>query len=180
VALLDDQLVERIKAGDNAAFTILIEANQSKVYSVAYGIVRNPQDSMDIAQETFIRAWGRIGTWRGEASLSTWLCRIASNLALDLIRKQKKVTPVQEIEYGPGIVQSGIDEDVLVAEQNAELEKALTELPEEYRRLMVLRHTGDMSYQDLADLLDLSLSQVKNRLLRARQMLRKRLTGRVG
>jgi len=65
VALLDDQLVERIKAGDNAAFTILIEANQSKVYSVAYGIVRNPQDSMDIAQETFIRAWGRIGTWRG-------------------------------------------------------------------------------------------------------------------
>ena len=158
--LLDEQLVQRIKAGDNAAFTTLIENNQGKVYSVAYGLVRNSEDAMDISQETFLRAWDKIATWRGEASLSTWLCRIASNLA-------------------PGEVQCGPDADILSAEQKAELENAVAQLPEEYRHLVILRHAGAMSYRDMATTLGLSLSQVKNRLLRARQMLKRSLTGRV-
>lgn len=177
--LLDEQLVQRIKAGDNAAFTTLIENNQGKVYSVAYGLVRNSEDAMDISQETFLRAWDKIATWRGEASLSTWLCRIASNLSLDMLRKQKRVVPVREIVFAPGEVQRGPDADILSAEQKAELENAVAQLPEEYRHLVILRHAGAMSYRDMATTLGLSLSQVKNRLLRARQMLKRSLTGRV-
>lgn len=174
------ELVSQIKAGNSAAFASLIEEYQKKVYSVAYGIVRNPEDAMDIAQETFIRVWDRIGTWRGDAALSTWICRVASNLALDFLRKNKRVVPVEDIEYGRDVVQPSVEADVLNAEAKTELDRAVSQLPEEYRQLVVLRHTGDMSYQDMADLLGLSLSQVKNRLLRARQMLRERLKGRVG
>lgn len=175
----DQQLVQRIKAGDNAAFTCLVETYQKRVYSVAYGIVHNPEDAMDVAQETFMRAWDKIGSWRGEASLSTWLCRIASNLALDIMRKRKRVIPVQEVQFNPGQSHPAAETEILHREQNTEISVAVANLPEDYRRLIVLRHTGEMSYQEMADLLGLSLTQVKNRLLRARQMLKLSLAGRL-
>lgn len=175
----DEQLVHRILAGDDAAFTTMMEIYQKRVYSVAYGIVRNPDDAMDVAQETFFRAWARISSWRGEASLSTWLCRIASNLALDIVRKNKRVIPVDEIAGSQVSADADAVTALISAENTAELEKAVAELSEDYRSIIVMRHTAAMSYQDIADALGLSLSQVKNRLLRARQMLKTKLTGRV-
>ena len=175
--MVEQQLIQKIKAGDTAAFTILVETYQKRVYSVAYGIMRNQADAMDISQETFMKAWDRIGSWRGEASLSTWLCRIASNAALDYLRKNKRVIPVEQVEYSNQ--QPGVDIDVIESEQRAELNQAVSGLPKDYRELLVLRHAGDMSYQDMADTLGLSLSQVKNRLLRARQMLKNSLAGRI-
>lgn len=174
----DAELVAEIKAGNNAALAEVIELYQKKVYALAYAIVGNPQDAMDISQETFIRAWTRIGTWRGEAGLAPWLSRIAANLAVDFLRKNKRLIPVADIKYNEG-VQPSIEADLLRAETKSQLEQAVAALPLEYRQLVVLRHSGEMSYQEMADALGLSLSQVKNRLLRARQMLRKSLMGRV-
>ena len=92
----DAELVAEIKAGNNAALAEVIELYQKKVYASAYAIVGNPQDAMDISQETFIRAWTRIGTWRGEAGLAPWLSRIAANLAVDFLRKNKRLIPVAD------------------------------------------------------------------------------------
>jgi len=173
--LLEEEMVQRIKSGDKAAFSALMEAYQRKIYSVALGIVRNPEDAMDIAQETFIRAWTKIASWRGDASLSTWLCRIASNLAMDTIRKRKRVLPMADIELSAA--ENNLEAEVIRAEEKRALDQAIAELPEDYRCLVVLRHTAAMPYQDMADMLGLSLSQVKNRLLRARQMLKTSLSG---
>lgn len=174
----DAELVAEIKAGNSAALAEVIELYQKKVYSSAYAIVGNSPDAMDIAQDTFIRAWDRIGTWRGEAGLSPWLCRIAANLALDFLRKNKRVVPVAEIKYNKD-VQPSAEADMLRAETKSQLNQAVVALPQKYRKLIVLRHSSEMSYQEMADLLGLSLSQVKNRLLRARQLLQKDLKGRV-
>lgn len=177
--LQDQQFVERIKVGDNAAFTQLVETHQKRVYSVAYGIVRNPDDAMDAAQETFLRAWSKIGSWRGEAALSTWLCRIASNIALDITRKRKRAVPVEEVEFDPDCAQPCAEAVIIQTEEKSQLAMAIAALPEKYRQLIILRHTGEMSYQEMADLLGLSLTQVKNRLLRARQLLKQSLKGRL-
>lgn len=174
----DIELVAEIKAGNSAALAEVIELYQKKVYNSAYAIVGNPQDAMDIAQDTFIRAWSRIGTWRGETGLAPWLCRIAANLAIDFLRKHKRLIPVADIKSHQE-VQPSVEADLLREETKFQLEQAVAALPLEYRQLVILRHSGEMSYQEMADLLGLSLSQVKNRLLRARQMLRKSLMGRV-
>jgi len=171
----DTELVRAILAGNDAAFARLVELYQQKLYTVAYGVTGNSQDALDVVQDTFIKAWCNLASWRSEGPLSAWLCRIATNLALDHLRKRKRLVPAEQLEWNRA--GADVEAEVIEAETAAELKRAVDALPEAYRLLIVLRHSGNFSYQEMADMLGITLSQVKNRLHRARKMLKKRLWG---
>lgn len=175
-----EDLIRRLQQGDHEAFALMVRQNQARVYSVALGLVRQREDALDITQETFLKAFKYIKTWRGDCSLSTWLCKIASNSATDLLRKRRDIQPLEGMDLGQAPKSDEPEAALTMEEQRVLVRQAVAALPREYRELVVLRHSGDMSCQEIADSLGLSLSQVKNRLLRARQMLKAALQEKEG
>lgn len=165
---MDADLVTRALSGEKAAFAEIVGQYQNKVFSVAKGVLGSREDALDVAQETFLRAYRKLPTLRGE-NLSAWLCRIATNIALDLLRKQKNQVLWEEFDFQPAPATENPDAVLLASEQSTALSRAVESLPPAYRSMIVLRHVAELSYQEIADQLELPLSQVKNRLLRARR-----------
>lgn len=169
----DEHFTARLLAGDMAAFSQVVDKYQSRVYSVALGILGRREDALDAAQETFLRAYTGLARWQGRG-LSSWLCRIAANVSLDILRQRRRQLPSDCAGEQPD--PRGSPEDYMLQQEfNSEVAKAVAELAPQYRQLIIMRHAGELSYADMAEILQLSLSQVKNRLMRARRMLRARL-----
>jgi RNA polymerase sigma factor (sigma-70 family) len=180
--LLETELIERLKAGDEAAFKQLVETHQDKVYNTALGVVQNAQDAEDVAQEVFIQVYRSIHQFKGESKLSTWLYRIATTRALDLLRSKKSKKrfglvqrlfgennePVQEIAdfNHPGIK---LDQK----ENAAKLFKAIKQLPENQKAAFVLHKLEDMSYQEVSEVLNTTVPAIESLMHRAKQNLRK-------
>jgi RNA polymerase sigma factor (sigma-70 family) len=180
--LLETELIERLKAGDEAAFKQLVETHQDKVYNTALGIVQNAQDAEDVAQEVFIQVYRSIHHFKGESKLSTWLYRIATTRALDLLRSKKSKKrfglvqrlfgennePVQEI---PDFNHPGIKLDQ--KENAAKLFQAIKQLPENQKAAFVLHKLEDMSYQEVSEVLNTTVPAIESLMHRAKQNLRK-------
>jgi RNA polymerase sigma factor (sigma-70 family) len=180
--LLETELIERLKAGDEAAFKQLVEIHQDKVYNTALGIVQNAQDAEDVAQEVFIQVYRSIHHFKGESKLSTWLYRIATTRALDLLRSKKSKKrfglvqrlfgennePVQEI---PDFNHPGIKLDQ--KENAAKLFLAIKQLPENQKAAFVLHKLEDMSYQEVSEVLNTTVPAIESLMHRAKQNLRK-------
>jgi len=186
----DGELVLRAKTGELDAFEELTRRYERKVYSLAWRVLRQEQDAEDITQQTFLSALENLGGFRGEATFSTWLLRIATHAALKVIRKRKGLEtvsleettespedgePVPHPEYIADWRQSP-EELVRNNEVQRLIEEALTELDEKHRLVFVLRDVEGMSVKETAESLGLSEGNVKVRLLRARLQLRERLT----
>ncbi len=148
---------------------------EKKVYFTCLRMLGNEQDAQDCAQETMLRAFRAFESFRGDASFSTWIIRIAMNCCNDFLRKQKNVvsldglqeeTGYQEVDRGKGPYQQLEDK-----ERMRLLHAAIRQLKEEYRQLIVLRDMQHFSYEEIADMLNLSLGTVKSRLNRARKEL---------
>jgi RNA polymerase sigma-70 factor (ECF subfamily) len=153
--------------------TQLIDEHASAVYHVAFGVLRDPQLAEDVVQETMIKAWRSLGEFRGESSTRTWVLRIARNTAIDALRRRRErsVAPadLQHDEDG-----STVDDPARRAEGRAEVEllrAALASLDELSRTIVVLREVEGLSYQEIADTLEVPIATVKTRLLRARRAL---------
>ena len=183
----EQRLLERIRAGDKTACAECIDLHSAGVYRLALRMVGDPHEAEDIVQETFLNAFRTIDSFKGRSSLSTWLYRIAYNAALMRLRKKQPLhvsiepyvdeeetatTPVQLFDWCclP-------EEDFQTAEARNELERAIGELPEPLRAVFVLRELEGLSTEETAQALDLSVSNVKVRLHRARLWLRERLSG---
>ena len=186
----DVELVEAVRRGDNDAFTELVNRHGHKIYRLARRITNNDQDAEDTLQEAFLKAYSRLDQFQGNSKFYTWLVRITVNEALMKIRRRKdgrfvSLDEDQATEDGsmPRDVASG-DEDPEQSynreEQREFLEAAIDSLPETYRTVFVLRDVEDLSTEETAQLLDLSISAVKSRLLRARLQLRDKLKRRLG
>lgn len=174
-----------LKAGDRAEFARLVEATSNHIYRLALKILRDPQDAEDILQESYIKALRALPDFEGRSSLSTWLYRIAVNEALMLLRKRRMIlVPVEEEpdedETASGLVLTDWDslpeDELLSAEARQRLETAVETLPETLRIVFTLRDMEGMSIRETADLLGLSETAVKTRLLRARMRLRNQLS----
>lgn len=182
----DDLLVERAKRGDLAAFEQLVNQYERKVYSLAYRLMGNHEDANDAAQEAFIRVFRMLPDFRGDSSFATWLFRIVSNACLDELRRRKRqpVTSIDSrIEVSDGEVEREIPDAADTPEQALErvevqklVQYGIQSLDEDYRSVLVLRDIQGLSYNEVADVLGLTMGTVKSRLNRARAALKEKLS----
>ena len=182
----EELLVKRIRLGDENAFAELVETHQKMVFNVALRYVRNYDDASDIAQEVFIKAFRSIDTFKGKSQLSTWLYRITVNVCLDFARKNKlyyQNTVELETENEEGeAVELPLPDMSYSPEmklENKELHEALIgaidALPKDAREIIIMRDINNMSYNEIAEVLDIELGTVRSRLARARMKLRNKL-----
>lgn len=180
----DAGLISAAQAGDRRAFGEIVRRYQRAVYRVAYGLTRNGTDAEDLVQETFLRAYQAIGTFRTGEPLYPWLSRIAVNLAFSLFRRRKRrpETPIDPLVESGKQWAAGDDpaEDSARREHDEKLQAAFAELREEHRAVLVLRVVEGMSYDEIARTLGVPPGTVMSRLSRARKELRTRLAARTG
>jgi RNA polymerase sigma factor (sigma-70 family) len=178
------ELIQQLRAGDELAFKSLVENYQDLVYNTALGVVQNSEDAEDVAQEVFIQVFRSIDQFKGDARLSTWIYRITTTKALDHIRSRKRkkrfafITSLfganDELVHEPVDFQHpGVALDR--KEQAALLFKMIDQLPENQKVAFTLHKTEELSYQEIAEVMQLSVSAVESLLFRARQNLRKLL-----
>lgn len=190
----DEVLTERILAGDDVAFEALVARYQQRVYRLARRMSRSDSDAEEVLQETFLQVYRKVKTFRGDSKLSTWLYRVATNAAL-MHRRQRDRHPTDSLEaYLPRYDESGrharLDADHSVAARADELidrqrlaghaREAVDRLPEIYRMAFVLRDLEEMSSGEVADVLGVDPTVVRQRVHRARLMLRGYLSHLVG
>jgi len=178
--------LEALIAGDRTEFARLVDEYSSPVYRLGLRMLGNPQDAEDVLQNTFINALTHIQNFEGRSSLATWLYRIASNEALMLIRKKKPEVNLDDVEGGDEdedlkpaqfVDWSGLPEDELLSGEGKKfLDEAIRELPESMRLVFLLRDVEGLSIKETADALNLTETNVKTRLLRARVYLREKLS----
>ena len=176
------ELVRAAQTGDSRAFGEIVRRYQRAVYRVAYGFTRVPADADDLAQETFVRAYQAIGRFRLGEPLYPWLARIASNLALSLLRsrRRKPETPLEPL-LEAGRQWGGDDDpagDAERRERDRHLQAAFAELSPEHQAVLVLRVVQDMSYEEIAAALSVPPGTVMSRLSRARAELKARMAAR--
>jgi RNA polymerase sigma-70 factor (ECF subfamily) len=182
----DVALVERAKAGDQAAFETLVKQYERQIFRTALHITQNREDAEDITQDVFVKAFTKLDQFQGNSKFSTWLVRIAVNESLMRLRKRKTSKTVsmdQDVETGEGSIPRDFAEWRPNPEQNynqAELaeilRKTIAGLPPGFRTVFTLRDIENLSTEETAEALGLSVPAVKSRLLRARLQLRERLS----
>jgi len=180
----DVRLMQLVAGGDTTAFEQLIERHQALVAGTVARMLGSNSDVEDIAQQVFIRVWKSAGRYVARAKFTTWLLKITRNLVFNEMRRAKRHPhlPVQiepEAEEIPlkDETTASPDATLLQTELQAAIEKAITLLPETQRMALVLRRYEELSYEEIADVLDLSVPAVKSLLFRARTELRERLAG---
>jgi RNA polymerase sigma-70 factor (ECF subfamily) len=185
--LPDKELVRRVLAGEAELFEILVHRHSQRVYRAARAILGNDDEAADVTQETFVRAYRKIGQFAGRAKFSTWLTKIAVYEARARRRKRRART-VRPSDSVTSAKKSRSEADpapdperaVLAREVRALLEAAIEDLPEVYRPVFVMRLVEEMSTEETAEVLSLSQDAVKTRLRRARALLREKLQAAVG
>jgi RNA polymerase sigma factor (sigma-70 family) len=172
----DEAIVRSVLAGDREAFAELVEQYHRLVCHVAGHYIKNPDEVDDVVQEVFFRSYRALDKYNPEYRFSTWLSGITRNHCLDLIRKNSRVTVVDFDECTWLAADRHTPEEAWLEQEEREaLRDAVGELPEAYREVISLYHGEELSYQDMAERMDKPLSIVKNRLMRARRMLGKRM-----
>lgn len=178
----DADLVRQTLCGNTTAYNGLVQRYQRQVYNLAYRMLGNAEDAGDLVQDTFLRAYGALATFRQDASFLTWLYKIASNLCIDQLRSRKaKSTLSLEVELEEGrepaadMRSTGPEEAAVRGSVQEVVQRAILNLPEKYRAVVVMRHLNDMSVDEIARVLELPTGTVKTHLFRAREMLRGRL-----
>jgi RNA polymerase sigma-70 factor, ECF subfamily len=183
----DEVLVARILAGDEDLFGSLVRRYQTRVHAHVTRMIGHREDALDLTQEVFLKVFQALPRFNPEYKFSTWLFRIAGNAAIDHLRKRRpKVVPLDPPESeSTGRVSSGeyssADLDPYGTLRNVErgraIAEAIAELPLEFRELIALRHFAGLSYEQIAEIKNMPLGTVKNKLFRARAVLKDRLVG---
>ena len=180
------QLIKGIQQGDHKSFQILVETYQQMVVNTCLGIVHNKDDAEDLAQDVFLEIFRTAENFRGEAKLSTWLYRIAANRSLNLIRNNKRKRFFQSIEEtftGGGNRASEIsenrgdqpDQNITDQQRSDLLHLAIDQLPEKQRIAFTLNKYEELPYQQIAEVMEISLASVESLIHRAKKNLQERL-----
>jgi len=188
----DRELVERAQQGDGSAFAMLVERHQRQLYRLALRMTGSEADAQEVLQEAFLNAYQKLPLFRGEAQFSSWLYRIAANSALMRLRRKRRAPDTlaeQPLELvGPRFSAEGYleptsssdwsqraDEKMMSGELGEAINKAVADLPDDYRTVFLLKDVDGLSNEDIANSLDLTVPAVKSRLHRARLALREKL-----
>ncbi len=157
--LSDEELVKLVKAGENEPYDELVRRHQVKIHDLCYKMIRNYDDARDLAQETFIKAFRKINTFRGQSKFSTWLYRIAMNNCLNFLKKQR---PTEQLYEEIRITKS--DDPVQMFKNKRfreKLREAVAKLPEVQRAVFTLRTLDDLSYEEVSEILKKPISTIK-------------------
>jgi RNA polymerase sigma-70 factor, ECF subfamily len=184
--MTDAELIQRLKDQDNTAFRQLVEKYQTLVFNTCYNLLRHAEDAEDITQEVFIEVFESIHQFRNESKLSTWLYRVAINKSFNLIRKNKRRSLVSSIEnFFTGEKKSKLEvedtsandspETIGYRERSGILQSAIDSLPENQRIAFSLNKYDELSYQQITEIMNLSLSSVESLIHRAKLNLQKKL-----
>ena len=175
----EDLLLEKARHGDQEAFGELVRLYEKKVYALTLRMCKNPDDAAEAAQAAFLAAWQGLKFFRGEASFSTWLYRLASNACVDLLRKEQRHRAVSGPSLNDEDTYMDIADDAATPQELAErselreqIEEGLQSLSPEHREVLILRELHQLSYDEIAQTLDLDTGTVKSRISRGRKALR--------
>ncbi len=180
----EEELINAILKGNLEAYEKLISQYEKKIYALCVHFLKDPEEAYDAAQEVCIKIWKQLGSFKGQAKLSTWVYRMTTNQCLDILRKNKRKGQVvslfldEETEEEEKLTdQTAIWQDMSSHIEQKELGEVLKqgigELKEDYKAVIILRDIEQRSYEEIASILELSLGTVKSRLSRARSTLRK-------
>jgi RNA polymerase sigma-70 factor, ECF subfamily len=183
----DRGLVELARRGDRDAFGILVGRHQNRAFNLAYQMVRNREDALDIAQEAFARAFASLPAFKGEASFTTWLHRIVVNLAIDSLRRKRRAgeTVYNDTQAAPeeqGAEPSAPDDPAAVLESKqvrALLAQGIAQLPPAQRAVLILREIEGLSYEEISRAVGCNVGTVMSRLFYARRKLQQALKPRL-
>jgi RNA polymerase sigma-70 factor, ECF subfamily len=188
----DRELVRRAQAGDRRAFRELFDRHHKRAASVAYGVLKNSQDASDVVQEAFVKVYKHLDTFQGTSSFYTWLYRIVMNLSIDQLRRRKNQKPVEyddamlrnsdsaDDTILPRMLDSNPRKTVIRRELMVRVEAALATLPEYHRQVIVLREVEGMSYEEMAEILEVPKGTIMSRLFHARRKMQAALQDYVG
>lgn len=182
----EEQLIERVLAGDGNAFKGLVEAYQSRIYNIIYGMVHNREDALELTQDTFIKSYKKLDTFKLGTKFYTWLCRIAVNTAIDFLRKNKNRQTLSfdegiGVQDSAGISDAHYDTNPENAAIQAETKKkiidAVDQLPEDQKQILILKEIDGLAYKEIAEVLNIPQGTVMSRLYYARKKLQEILVG---
>jgi RNA polymerase sigma-70 factor (ECF subfamily) len=176
----EPSLIQRARKGDQEAFAVLVSGHQQYIYNLALRVLKNEEEALDIAQETFVRAWTALPNFRGQSQFRTWLYRIATNLCYNRLPNLRRSLNDLGDEVIPEIpdTDAAFDNPALGFESRelrSYLHHAIDDLDDNYRLLISLRYQNELSYEEIAGMLNLPLGTVKTGLFRAREQLRRAL-----
>lgn len=186
----DEGLLAGLRAGAENAYEELIQRYQTPAYNLAFRLLGDSGDACDVVQEVFLKVFRGVNQFRGESSVKTWIYRIAVNEAHNrrrwLFRHRPNPVSLEEPGFEEQVYERPIEDAgpspfqiAFDSERQALIEQALNEINPSYRETLVLREMEDCSYEEIAEILQISLGTVKSRILRGREALRKQLAGRV-
>ena len=184
-AVADCDLVSRAVAGREDGFEELVRRYQRPIAGYVYRMIGDYESALDLTQEVFIKVYGSLTRYRSEYKFSTWIYKIAHNAAIDYLRRhatreQALVSEADGEQYELSVESGKLtpEQESEREERRAEIETVVRQLPAAYRELIVLRHSQDLSYDEIAEVTGLPLGTVKNRLFRAREMMRQQFIRR--
>ncbi|MFA7243102.1 MAG: RNA polymerase sigma factor RpoE [Sulfuricellaceae bacterium] len=182
---IDQQLVERVQRGDKLAFELLVAKYQRKLARLLSRLIRNPTEIEDVSQETFIKAYRALPSFRGDSSFYTWLYRIGINTAKNHLVSQGRRVPTttefnaeeaETFDDADQLRDNNTPENELMSKQiAATVNKAMESLPDEMRTALTLREIDGMSYEDIAGIMNCPVGTVRSRIFRAREAVAERL-----
>ena len=174
----DYELVLAVTSGEAAAFDVLLERYKNLVYSVVLRMMNDREEANDQAQEVFIKVYRNLGKYNPEFKFSTWVIRIATNHVIDFRRRNKAEAMnmhLEAIESESPVIAASAEDIYLAKEQSKLLADMIESLPDMYRLPIVLYHQQGLSYQEISEIVDEPMSKVKNRIFRARKILKENL-----
>ena len=176
----DSSLVQEALAGNQASFQLLVERYQDRLFSLARHYTRNLVEVEDLVQDTFLKAYSRLESFQQQSSFYTWIYRIATNTILDFLKRRGR-SPIQAVEDPEGALDAP---QVAIARPDAGMEReeisrvthsVLDSMPEIFRTVLIMREFENMAYQEIADVLGISIGTVESRIFRARARFKERL-----
>lgn len=180
----EERLINEALGGSQQAYRELVAMHRTAIYHIIYKIVKDQEASNDLVQETFMKAFSALASYRSEYRFSTWLYKIAANASIDYLRKRRihALSLDRPVETPDGSIEIEIadysyhpENELVRKEQRVNIEEAIASLPDKYREVIIYRHKDDKSYEEIADLLNIPVGTVKARIFRARELLKKKL-----
>jgi RNA polymerase sigma-70 factor, ECF subfamily len=168
-------LILKCKKNNFDAFEELISIYESKIYNLCFYILKNKEDALDASQEVCLKIYKSISKFKGDSKFSTWVYRITHNTCLDLIKKRKDEISFDEVTNIEIQREARTDEIIESKELKYEIKKSILKLSNDFRTMIILRDVNGLSYQEIAEVLNIEVGTVKSRLNRAREALRNEL-----